>query len=65
MLGLGLSPGVRPASSLQGESLGQAVDWPAETGSDGGEVNETGEIAGLGLTCVSTRTADSTDKTGN
>ena len=46
-------------------SLGQAADWPAETGSDGGEVKETGETTGLGLACVSTRTADSTDKTGN
>lgn len=46
-------------------SLGQAAGWAAETSSYGGEIKETEEITGLGLTSVSTRTTDTMDKIGN
>ena len=54
-----------PPSSLWGGgprgALGQAADWAAETSSDGGEIKETEEITGLGLTSVSTHTTDTMD----
>lgn len=60
--------GSNPPSSLWGGprgSLGQAADWAAETSSDGGEIKETEEITGLGLTSVSTHSTDTLDKRGN
>ena len=64
-LGLGLRAGVKPPIIPVGGgprgSLGQAADWAAETSSDGGEIKETEEITGLGLTSVSTHTTDTMD----